>query len=44
MVSVSGKLSRLLKGRFSGLLSLSSSDEEGSRWFVNGLFFYSRLC
>ncbi|CDY22260.1 BnaC02g25640D [Brassica napus] len=30
-VSVSGKLSRLLKGRFSGLLSLSSSDEEGSR-------------
>nr|VDC89340.1 unnamed protein product [Brassica rapa] len=30
-VSVSGKLSRLLKGRFSTLLSLSSSNEEGSR-------------
>uniref|UniRef100_A0A0D3ARN6 Uncharacterized protein n=1 Tax=Brassica oleracea var. oleracea TaxID=109376 RepID=A0A0D3ARN6_BRAOL len=29
--SSDGKLSRLLKGRFSGLLSLSSSDEEGSR-------------
>ncbi|KAH0898194.1 hypothetical protein HID58_047762, partial [Brassica napus] len=35
-VSVSGKLSRLLKGRFSGLLSLSSSDEEGSRWNLDG--------
>ncbi|CAF1914543.1 unnamed protein product [Brassica napus] len=43
-VSVSGKLSRLLKGRFSGLLSLSSSDEEGSRWFFRSRHDALFLC
>ncbi|CAN7041727.1 unnamed protein product [Brassica rapa subsp. trilocularis] len=42
-----GKLSTLLikplKGRFSGLLSLTSSNEEGSRWFLKLVFLEASL-